>query len=167
MIRKAHPWIKIKIAYAPGVTYYDRKDSPNVPTYATTLSSGFDLAAHVDAETQTTLQPGRRMLVKTGIFIEIPVGYELQVRPKSGLAIKHGITVLNSPGTVDADYRGEIGVILFNSGDNPFDITPGLKIAQAVICPVMQADFVHVSASDLCQTDRGDGGYGSTGSSYQ
>ena len=130
-----------------------------LPKYQTALSAGMDLHANLDAP--IVLNPQERLLVATGLFIELPEGYEAQVRPRSGLALKHGITVLNSPGTIDSDYRGPLGVILVNFGQEPFRIGHGDRIAQAVIAPVVTARFVVVEALD--QTARGSGGFGSTG----
>jgi dUTP pyrophosphatase len=130
-----------------------------LPEYATADSAGLDLLAAVDGD--RTLDPGKRMLVPTGLAIALPSGYEAQVRPRSGLALKNGITVLNSPGTVDADYRGEVGVILANLGDEPFVITRGMRIAQMVVAPVIQLRWVE--AADLSDSERGAGGFGSTG----
>ncbi len=130
-----------------------------VPSYATPHSAGMDLRA--DLGTPITLAPGARVLVKTGLYIELPEGTEAQVRPRSGLALKHGITVLNSPGTIDADYRGEIGVILINLGQEPFEIKPGERIAQLVIARYLRIDLEEVP--DLRATERGEGGFGHTG----
>ena len=130
-----------------------------LPDYATADSAGADLLAAVD--TPVSLEPGQRALVPTGIAIALPAGYEAQVRPRSGLALKHGITGLNSPGTIDADYRGEIGVILINHGDEAFTIERGMRIAQMVIAPVTLADWREVESLDA--TARGAGGFGSTG----
>jgi dUTP pyrophosphatase len=131
-----------------------------LPAYATPGASGVDLRS---AE-RLVLQPGERGLVPTGIHIALPLGYEAQVRPRSGLALKHGIVLPNSPGTVDADYRGEIKVILLNLGDTPFAIEPGDRIAQMVIAPVSRVDWAEVEALDeLSETERGEGGFGSTG----
>jgi dUTP pyrophosphatase len=130
-----------------------------LPEYATPDSAGLDLLAAVDAD--VTLAPGTRMLVPTGLSIALPPGYEAQVRPRSGLALRNGITVLNSPGTVDADYRGEVGVILANLGDAPFVITRGMRIAQMVVAPVTQLCWQEVDA--LPDSERGAGGFGSTG----
>jgi dUTP pyrophosphatase len=130
-----------------------------LPSYATADSAGADLMAAVD-ET-LVLEPGARALVPTGIALAIPSGFEAQVRPRSGLAIKHGITALNSPGTIDADYRGEVGVILINHGQQPFRIERGMRIAQLVIAPVTRARWQEVTT--LENTDRGAGGFGSTG----
>ena len=129
------------------------------PSYATELSAGVDLKACLEAP--VVLEPLQRMLVPTGLFIALPAGYEAQVRPRSGLAIKHGITVLNSPGTVDADYRGEIKVILVNLSQEPFQIVPGERIAQMVIARHEQAQLEQVEV--LEETTRGAGGFGSTG----
>lgn len=130
-----------------------------LPEYATRDSAGMDLLAAVDGD--RTLAPGKRMLVPTGLAIALPRGYEAQVRPRSGLALKNGITVLNSPGTVDADYRGEVGVILANLGDEPFVITRGMRIAQMVIAPVTRLAWAEVA--ELPDSARGAGGFGSTG----
>ena len=130
-----------------------------LPHYATQGSAGLDLLAATDTDIE--LAPGARMAVPTGIAIELPLGVEAQVRPRSGLAAKHGVTVLNSPGTVDADYRGEVNVLLINHGDTPFPIRRGERIAQMVIAPVVQAQLVPVT--QLSTTDRGSGGFGSTG----
>ncbi|MBB3897489.1 dUTP diphosphatase [Roseococcus suduntuyensis] len=128
-----------------------------LPAYATEGAAGMDLLAARDL----TLPPGGRALVPTGLAIALPEGYEMQVRPRSGLALKHGVTVLNAPGTVDADYRGEVGVILINTGDAPFAIARGDRIAQAVFAPVTRAGFEEVVV--LPETRRGTGGFGSTG----
>ena len=130
-----------------------------LPAHATPASSGVDLAAAIDRP--VTLEPGRHALIATGLAIAVPNGFEAQVRPRSGLALKHGVTVLNSPGTIDADYRGEIKVILINLGEEPFIIERGMRIAQMVIAPAPQAAFRVVD--DLDNTARGEGGFGSTG----
>jgi len=130
-----------------------------LPEYATEDSAGMDLLAAVDGD--RTLEPGKRMLVPTGLAIALPRGYEAQVRPRSGLALKNGVTVLNSPGTVDADYRGEVGVILANLGDAPFIVTRGMRIAQMVLAPVTRLSWDEVA--DLPDSARGAGGFGSTG----
>jgi len=132
-----------------------------LPAYQTAHAAGLDLLAAVPEGAPLTLSPGQRALVPTGLTIALPPGYEAQVRPRSGLASKHGVTVLNSPGTVDADYRGEIGVLLVNHGDGPFSIRRGERIAQMVIAPVVQVELV--SAAKLSATERGSGGFGSTG----
>lgn len=128
-----------------------------LPRYATEHAAGLDVCAAEDL----VLAPGQRHAVATGFAIEIPHGYEVQVRPRSGLALKHGITCLNTPGTIDSDYRGEVKVILANLGDAPFPITRGERIAQLVPAAVLRADFVEVEA--LKETARGAGGFGSTG----
>ena len=130
-----------------------------LPSYETDQAAGMDLPAAVEAD--LVIEPGKRAVVPTGLAIALPAGYEAQVRPRSGLAAKNGVTVLNSPGTVDADYRGEVKVILINLGDAPFTITRGMRIAQMVIAPVTQAAMVEVAA--LPETARGAGGFGSTG----
>jgi len=130
-----------------------------LPAYATPDSAGCDLLAAV-AET-VTLAPGERRLIPTGIAIALPAGFEAQVRPRSGLALKHGITVLNAPGTVDADYRGEVGVVLINLGDAPFEIERGMRIAQMVVQAVRQVAWTETA--ELPDSERGEGGYGSTG----
>lgn len=130
-----------------------------LPQYATELSSGMDLYACVDVPVK--IKPFQRALIPTGISIELPPGYEAQVRPRSGLALKHGITVLNTPGTIDADYRGEIGVILINLGSQDFTVERGMRIAQLVISPIVRAEIVEVK--ELQETVRGNSGFGSTG----
>ena len=132
-------------------------DGLPLPRYASEDAVGLD----VSAAEELTLDPGQRHAVATGFAIEIPRGYEVQVRPRSGLAIKHGITVLNTPGTIDSDYRGEVKVILVNLGKEPFEIRRGERIAQLVPAPVLRADFVE--ATELGETARGSGGFGSTG----
>ena len=132
-----------------------------LPAYQSALAAGLDLLAAVPDDAPVILGPGKYALVPTGLSIALPPGYEAQVRPRSGLAAKHGITVLNAPGTVDADYRGEIGVPLINHSEVPFTIRRGERIAQMVIAPVVQAEFVPVTT--LSATTRGDGGFGSTG----
>lgn len=130
-----------------------------LPHYATEQSAGMDLLAAIDAD--ITLAPGERKLVPAGISIALPPHFEAQVRPRSGLALKHGITVLNSPGTIDADYRGEVCVILINHGQEPFTITRGMRIAQMIIASVKQPSMIPVET--LSETLRGEGGFGSTG----
>lgn len=131
----------------------------DLPKYETEASAGIDLRANLSKP--FSLQPLERTLVQTGIFLEIPVGYEAQVRPRSGLALKKGVTVLNTPGTIDADYRGEVGVILVNISNQPFVINDGERIAQLVFAKVEQAEFLEVE--ELSSTERGAGGFGSTG----
>jgi dUTP pyrophosphatase len=136
-----------------------------LPEYATQGAAGADLRANFapDARAGLCLAPGERALVPTGLKLGIPEGYEVQVRPRSGLALKHGITLPNSPGTIDSDYRGPLGVIVMNAGTEPFEITHGMRIAQMVVAPVLRADFAVVDR--LEETARGAGGFGSTGQS--
>lgn len=142
--------IKIKVV---------NKGRQQLPAYATSQSAGMDLRANIDSP--ITLRPMERRIVPTGLYIALPPGFEAQVRPRSGLALKHGITVLNSPGTIDADYRGEIGVLLVNLSTEDFTITEGERIAQMVIARHEQGEFVQVD--ELDETERGAGGYGHTG----
>lgn len=135
------------------------KSKHDLPNYETIASAGMDIRAHIDAP--ITLGSLERTVVKTGLFIELPIGYEAQVRPRSGLAAKHGITMLNSPGTIDADYRGEIGVIVVNLSKDPFVINDGERIAQLVIAKHERAEWEAVEV--LSETTRGAGGFGSTG----
>lgn len=135
------------------------KSGHALPHYETGASAGMDLRANISAS--VTLQPLERAIIKTGLFIELPVGYEAQVRPRSGLAAKYGITVLNAPGTIDADYRGEIGVILVNLSNEAFTVENGERIAQLVIAEHGRADWWEVE--ELSETARGEGGFGSTG----
>jgi len=135
------------------------KSDHALPNYETIASAGMDLRANI--EEAIVLEPLGRALVKTGLFIELPIGYEAQVRPRSGLAFKKGITVLNSPGTVDADYRGEIGVILVNLSNEPFTVENGERIAQLIIAKHERAEWLEVEV--LTETSRGEGGFGSTG----
>jgi dUTP pyrophosphatase len=133
-----------------------------LPSYQSALAAGMDLLAAVPADAPLTLKPGARALVPTGIAIALPAGFEAQVRPRSGLAVRHGLTVLNSPGTIDADYRGEIQVLLVNLGAESMEITRGMRIAQLVLATVARARFIETAALD--RTSRGSGGFGSTGS---
>ncbi len=135
------------------------KSANELPSYETIQSAGMDLRAN--NENPIILAPMKRVLIPTGLYIQLPVGYEAQVRPRSGLALKKGITVLNAPGTVDADYRGEIGVILFNASDEPFVINRGERIAQMVIAKHERAEFELVESLD--ESERGQGGFGHTG----
>lgn len=135
------------------------RGSQQLPAYATLQSAGMDLRANI--EDPITLRPLERRIVPTGLYIALPEGYEAQVRPRSGLALKHGITVLNSPGTIDSDYRGEIGVLLINLSDTPFVINAGERIAQMVVARHEQAELIEVE--ELDDTERGAGGYGHTG----
>ena len=130
-----------------------------LPQFETLQSAGMDLRANIDAP--VVLQPGDRALIPTGIKMALPEGYEAQIRPRSGLAYKHGITVLNSPGTIDADYRGDVGVLLINHGREPFTVEDGMRVAQMVVAQYSQ--FQWDAVEDLDETDRGEGGFGSTG----
>ena len=132
-----------------------------LPAYQSAHAAGLDLFAAVPEDAPITLAPGKYALIPTGLTIALPAGYEAQIRPRSGLAAKHGVTVLNAPGTVDADYRGEISVSLINHGDMPFQIRRGERIAQMVIASVVRAELIPVAA--LSATERGSGGFGSTG----
>jgi len=133
--------------------------SVSIPKYETPGSSGMDISAHI--ENDIIIYPGEKALVSTGFSLSIPIGYEVQIRPRSGLAAKKNITVLNTPGTIDADYRGEIKVILINLGKKKFIVENGDRIAQMVVCPVVQAHLDEVK--ELSDTERGSGGFGSTG----
>ena len=140
------------------VRIVNRSGQP-LPAYATPLSAGMDLRACL--ESPVTLAPLQRTLVPTGLYMALPEGYEAQVRPRSGLAVKHGVTVLNTPGTIDADYRGEVKVILVNLSDTPFEIVPGERIAQLVVARHARVEWETVDVLD--ETERGAGGFGSTG----
>jgi dUTP pyrophosphatase len=131
----------------------------SLPHYATDHSAGLDLRANLDAP--IVLAPGQRALIPTGLFLELPEGTEAQVRPRSGLAFKHGVTVLNAPGTIDADYRGELGVLLVNHGQEPFEVKDGERVAQLVIARYLRAEWQEVT--DLSPSARGAGGFGHTG----
>lgn len=154
-----------KKAAAPRVRFarLPHADGLALPQYQSSGAAGLDLQAAVPADAPVTIAARARALVPTGLIIELPPGFEAQVRPRSGLALKHGVTVLNSPGTIDSDYRGEVGVILVNLGSKPFRITRGERIAQLVIARVEQARIVEATAETLSKTDRGTGGFGSTG----
>ncbi|MCB1148894.1 MAG: dUTP diphosphatase [Chlamydiia bacterium] len=134
-------------------------EGAKLPSYGTDEAAGADIRAHL--ERPKILAPGERALIPTGLKFEIPKGYEIQVRPRSGLAIKHGITVLNTPGTIDSDYRGDICIIVINTSNEPFEIEPGMRLAQLVVSPVLQAIFQ--PAEMLAASARGAGGFGSTG----
>jgi dUTP pyrophosphatase len=134
-----------------------------LPTYQSKGAAGLDLVAALDTQHPLTLAPGARALIPTGLVLELPAGYEAQVRPRSGLALNYGIAVLNSPGTIDSDYRGEVGVVLANLGHAPFEIRRGERIAQLVVHPVARAELVE--ADEVSGTERGNGGFGSTGKS--
>lgn len=135
------------------------KDPSFLPTYGSDLASGADVRAYIEQD--ILLEPGATILVPTGLYFAIPEGYEIQVRPRSGLALKHGITILNTPGTIDADYRGELGLILINHGKKTFTINRGMRLAQIVLAPVVQAEFLVVESLEA--TTRGEGGFGHTG----
>jgi dUTP pyrophosphatase len=146
---------KVKIALAP----LDHAVGLNLPTYATEHSAGMDLTAALEEAVE--IGPGERMLIPTGLTIALPDGFEAQIRPRSGLALKHGVTVLNTPGTIDADYRGEIGVLLINHGSEPFTVERGMRIAQMVVERHSTVTWEVVESLD--ETKRGEGGFGSTG----
>ncbi|UWR63705.1 dUTP diphosphatase [Phaeobacter inhibens] len=148
--------VEIRITYDEGAD----RDVP-LPAYQTAEAAGADLRANLPDRARLTLAPGARALVPTGLRLEIPQGYEVQIRPRSGLALKHGITLPNAPGTIDSDYRGPLGVIVMNAGDAPFEIAHGDRIAQMVVAPVLQARFQLVDS--LSESARGSGGFGSTG----
>ncbi|AVO37635.1 dUTP diphosphatase [Pukyongiella litopenaei] len=141
----------------------DEGADPSVPLpcYETAGAAGADLRADLPGRGELVLAPGARALVPTGLRVEIPAGYEVQIRPRSGLALKHGITLVNAPGTIDSDYRGPLGVIVMNAGTDAFVLTHGDRIAQMVVAPVIHAEFAEVAA--LGDTERGAGGFGSTG----
>ena len=147
------------------VSWSDTADRDlGLPTYETVGAAGADLRANLPNDLRDTgieISPGGRALIPTGLRLEIPIGYEVQVRARSGLALKHGITLANAIGTIDSDYRGDLGVILWNGGADVFRVTHGMRIAQMVVAPVVQATFAIVDALD--ETDRGAGGFGSTG----
>ncbi len=136
-------------------------DGLDLPSYETTGAAGMDLRAAVTDNEPMTLAPGKRALVPTGFIFEVPAGFEAQIRPRSGLAYKNGITCLNTPGTIDSDYRGEVNVLLINLGEDDFVITRGMRIAQMVIAPVTQVQVAEIS--ETTETVRGTGGFGSTG----
>jgi dUTP pyrophosphatase len=135
------------------------EDETLLPYYMTSGSAGADVKAHL--KTPMTISPGQSALVPTGLRMAIPEGYEIQIRPRSGLALKHQVTVLNTPGTIDADYRGEIKIIVINHGKEEFVVTPGMRIAQFILAPVLRANFI--VTSELTATGRGIGGFGHTG----
>ncbi|MCE8512079.1 dUTP diphosphatase [Ruegeria pomeroyi] len=141
----------------------DAEADPDVPlpSYETAGAAGADIRANLPDRGSLTLAPGGRALIPTGLRVEIPAGFEIQIRPRSGLALKHGITLPNTPGTIDSDYRGPLGVILLNAGAEPFEVVHGERIAQLVVAPVVQARFDLVDSLD--ETARGAGGFGSTG----
>lgn len=135
------------------------EEGAQLPTYATEGAAGADVRANI--LTPIVIEPGESALIPSGLRVAIPQGYEMQIRPRSGLALKHQLTVLNSPGTIDSDYRGEIGIILINHGENPFTVDPGMRIAQMVVAPVVQAAFI--LHEDLVSSVRGEGSFGHTG----
>jgi len=139
----------------------DHFEGLELPKYETILAAGADLRAALADNAPMRLEPGARALVPTGLAMALPAGYEAQIRPRSGLAYKHGITCLNTPGTIDADYRGEVKVLLINHGEHAFDIHRGERIAQMIIAPICQPEFRRVK--ELSDTKRGTGGFGSTG----
>lgn len=145
------------------IVQLDHAQGLPLPKYESKGAAGLDLLAAIDTQSPVTLAPGARALVPTGLALEIPSGYEGQVRPRSGLALNYGITVLNSPGTIDSDYRGEVGVVLANLGHAPFEIRRGDRIAQLIFAPVAHANLV--AAKSISTTSRGAGGFGSTGTS--
>ena len=146
----------VQLAWADGAD-----SSIALPAYATAGAAGADVRANFADRKSVTLAAGARALIPTGLRMAIAQGFEVQIRPRSGLALKHGISMVNAPGTIDSDYRGPVGVILVNMGDAPFDVTHGMRIAQMVVAPVVQARFLLVDALD--DTARGAGGFGSTG----
>lgn len=139
----------------------DADQAVGLPSYETAGAAGADLHANLPERASLILAPGARVLVPTGLRLAIPNGYEVQIRPRSGLALKHGLTLLNTPGTIDSDYRGPLGIIMINLGVAAFEITHGLRVAQMVVAPVVQAQFD--VATSLEDTRRGSGGFGSTG----
>ena len=156
-----HPHATQTLEPTLGLVRLSHADGLDLPAYETAGAAGMDLRAAVPEDRPLMLMPGKRALVPTGLVMEIPFGYEAQIRPRSGLALKHGITCLNTPGTIDSDYRGEVKVLLINLGEEEFLIERGMRIAQMVIAPVTQVRVVEVKeASD---TARGSGGFGSTG----
>lgn len=157
MARKSTAGVLVKV-----VCLAHAEDLP-LPAYQTAGAAGLDLVAAVDARKPVTIARGARAMIPTGLILEIPTGYEAQVRPRSGLALKHGVTVLNAPGTIDSDYRGEVQVILINHGKEPFAVKRGERIAQLVIAPVTRAALAVATA--VSETKRGAGGFGSTGRS--
>jgi len=155
MARSSSRLPRVKVVRLP------HADGLPLPAYQSDDAAGLDLAAAVPDQEPITLAPGARVMVPTGLMLELPKGFEGQVRPRSGLAVRHGITVLNSPGTIDADYRGEVQVVLVNLGETPFVIARGERIAQLVVAPVVQVALVEAKA--VRATARGKGGFGSTG----
>ncbi len=148
--------VSLKLSWVEGA---DQKVA--LPSYETPGAAGADVRANLPDRGGVVLAPGARALIPTGLRMEIPLGFEVQVRPRSGLALKHGIMLVNSPGTIDSDYRGELGVIMLNAGDAAFEIRHGDRVAQLIVAPVVQAAFSLVD--ELSETARGGGGFGSTG----
>lgn len=148
--------VRLRVSWLP-----EADTTLGLPRYETEGAAGADLRANLSDRGQLTLPPGGRVLVPTGLALEIPHGYEVQIRPRSGLALKHGVTLPNAPGTIDSDYRGPLGVIVMNAGQDPFTIRHGDRIAQMVLAPVVRARFILAEA--LTETARGSGGFGSTG----
>lgn len=147
--------VQIKLTWAEGAD-----QTVDLPAYQTSGAAGADVRANLP-DGAMIIVPGERVLIPTGLKMEIPLGYEIQVRPRSGLALKHGLMLVNSPGTIDSDYRGPVGVIVINAGRETFEVSHGMRIAQLVLAPVVQADFAQVE--QLSETDRGVAGFGSTG----
>lgn len=143
----------------PPEIIFQQEAGASLPSYESAQAAGADVRALLNSP--ITIEPRQRAIVKTGLKVAIPEGYEIQVRPRSGLAAKHGVTVLNTPGTIDADYRGEIMVILLNTSDQPFTVESGMRVAQLVVAPALQAQFI--SAEELSTTARGEQGFGHTG----
>ncbi|MET3613470.1 dUTP pyrophosphatase [Rhizobium aquaticum] len=156
-----HPHATRTLEPILGLVRLPHADGLDLPAYETEGAAGMDLRAAVPEDRPLMLMPGKRALVPTGLVMEIPQGYEAQIRPRSGLALKHGITCLNTPGTIDSDYRGEVKVLLINLGEEEFLIERGMRIAQMVIAPVTQVRVVEVRQAS--ETERGSGGFGSTG----
>lgn len=154
---------KVKMHHIPLPLMRTAQADPAIPLprYETVGAAGADICANLPDRATMVVDAGARALVPTGLAMAIPQGYEVQVRPRSGLALKHGIALVNSPGTIDSDYRGEVGVIVLNTSDTPFEVTHGMRIAQLVLAPVVQAGFAEVDSLD--DTARGAGGFGSTG----
>ncbi|MDX8347059.1 dUTP diphosphatase [Cognatiyoonia sp. IB215446] len=148
--------VEIRLQWAEGAD-----QTLGLPSYETAGAAGADLRANLEGKHPVVLQPGDRALISTGFHMAIPPNYEVQVRPRSGLALKHGVTLVNTPGTIDSDYRGPVGVILINLGQEDFTITHGMRIAQMVVAPMIQANMAQVDMLDA--TLRGAGGFGSTG----
>jgi dUTP pyrophosphatase len=156
------PMPKVAASVAIAIRILPHGEGMPLPTYQSAGAAGLDLAAAVAVDSKVVIEPGARHLVPTGISVQLPQGFEGQVRPRSGLALKHGVTVLNAPGTIDCDYRGEVCVLLVNFGSEPFEVSRGLRIAQLIVAPVVHAALTIVQELDA--SGRGAGGFGSTGS---